>query len=49
VREASVFEEEVVTADLDMAAASGDWARNSLNCDFLKAFWETGLKLLNGE
>lgn len=44
--EASWFKEEALTTDLDMTRADGLWARNSLNCEFLKEFWETGLKTL---
>lgn len=44
--EASMFNEEVVTADLDIGRGDGLWAKNSLNADFLKAFWEAGLKTL---
>lgn len=44
VSEASMFGEDIVTANIDMAAANGGWAGNSMNCDFLKAFWEAGLK-----
>jgi predicted amidohydrolase len=46
VAEASIFGEEIVTSSIDIGAANGMWASNSLNCDFLKAFWEAGLKTL---
>ena len=49
VREAAMFEEEVVTADLDVARANGAYARNSLNASFLKAFWDAGLKLFENK
>ena len=45
VYEASIYEEEVVTADLDMGQASAAYALASLNADFLRAFWDTGLEL----
>ncbi|MDO8683974.1 MAG: carbon-nitrogen hydrolase family protein [Armatimonadota bacterium] len=46
IAEASMFDETVVTAELDIARADGAWARESLNSSFLKEFWETGLKAL---
>ncbi|MDO8589545.1 MAG: carbon-nitrogen hydrolase family protein [Armatimonadota bacterium] len=46
VQEASMFGEETVTATLDIGKADGAWANNSLNCEFLKAFWDAGLKAL---
>jgi predicted amidohydrolase len=46
VAEGSMFGEDIVTSSIDMDAANGGWAHNSMNCDFLKAFWEAGLKTL---
>lgn len=47
VKEASIFGEEVVTADLDMAKSTGWLAKRSCDCSFLKSFWDEGLKLFN--
>lgn len=49
VKEASMFGEEVVTADLDMAKATAWIAKRSGSCEFLKSFWNEGLKLLEGK
>lgn len=46
VSEATIFGEEVVTACIDIGQATGSWASRSLECGFLKAFWEAGLKVL---
>ena len=47
VKEASMFGEEVVTADLDMARSTGWLARRSRDCAFLRDFWDEGLKLFD--
>lgn len=46
VKEASVFQEEVVVADLDMARATGDLATRGLESPKFRAWWEEGLKLV---
>ncbi len=43
MREASMLEEEVLIADLDMSRATGDTAIKSGRADFLKGFWQSGL------
>lgn len=40
--EASIYEEEVVSADLEMDKATGALAKNSLRCKFLKDWWNQG-------
>ena len=42
ISEASIFDEEVITATLDMKKANGNLANQSLGCDFLKSWWEDG-------
>jgi len=43
MKEASIFAEEVLTADLDMQKAHGDTALKSWRPEFLKTFWQTGV------
>ena len=42
--EAGIYDEEVVTASLDLKKASGGWAQQSLGCEFLKGWWEEGVR-----
>ena len=46
VCEATYFKEEVLVADLDLSRASRGFALNSLGSEFLKGWWEEGLKLV---
>jgi len=41
--EASVFEEEVLSAVLDVSRVSGGLAKRSASCEFLKTWWEEGV------
>jgi predicted amidohydrolase len=43
IKEAGIYDEEVVTADLELNKADAGLARNSLNCEFLKDWWEQGI------
>jgi len=43
IKEAGIYDEEVVTADLELNKADAWLARNSLNCAFLKDWWEQGI------
>lgn len=43
VQEASMLDEEILTADLDMSLADGDRALKSWRAEFLKRFWQAGL------
>lgn len=43
VREASIFEEEVLVANVDLGEATGNFARNSLRCEFVRSWWESGV------
>lgn len=40
--EASIYEEEVVSADLETDKATGALARSSLRCEFLRDWWNQG-------
>lgn len=42
--EAGIFREEVVTATLDLASATGGLARRSLECAFLRGWWREGVE-----
>lgn len=42
ISEASIFDEEVLAATLDLSKATGHLARQSLRCEFLRAWWEQG-------
>ncbi len=42
--EASIFDEEVISASLDLSRANAGNARNTLRCEFLKGWWEEGVK-----
>ena len=44
VHEASMFEEEVVTATLDLSRATGGMAQQSLNRGPLREWWAAGIK-----
>lgn len=44
VCEASIFGEELLSATLDIRQATGQWAKNSLRCDFLHKWWLEGIK-----
>lgn len=44
--EASIYDEQVVTASIDPEKATGGLARKSLSCEFLREFWEEGLKVV---
>lgn len=46
VAEASIYDEEVVTATIDPDKASRKWAMRSLDPDFLKVFWSEGIKIV---
>ena len=43
LREAGIYEEEVVSAVCDLTKATGHLAKQSLGCDFLKAWWQAGM------
>lgn len=43
LKEASIFKEEVLTAQIAFGNSSGYLANQSLNCAFLKDWWEAGL------
>ena len=41
--EAGIYEEEVISAVLNLKKATGHLAKQSLGCDFLKAWWQAGV------
>lgn len=41
--EASIFEEEVIEATLDLSKATGALAKQSVNCEFLRDWWKSGV------
>lgn len=43
VCEGSIFGEDVLTAELDLRGANGYFATQSMNCKFLKDWWEAGV------
>ncbi len=47
IQEASIFNEEVLTEELDLTKASGGTAKRSLEAGFLNEWWEKGLELVN--
>ena len=46
LQEAGIYEEEVVSAELNMHKANGWLANRSLECDFLKSWWEQGVSMV---
>ena len=46
LQEAPIFEETVLIEELDMNKANAGNARNSTRAEFLKEFWQTGIKAI---
>lgn len=47
LQEASIFKEDVLIEVLDMTRASGNRANKSLEADFMREWWEIGMKLVS--